>query len=179
MLKDGFGDDVYEAVILCPDPTADDLSKYKSESEVQEPTFKAKACIKMPAGSVQVFIALARHSHIMVDFPIIVNGYAFKNLPIYSFALSSLLQTSFPKEVHSGQFKNTTGGMLVGILGNVKSGDVGLHGALAGLGVILMDECRKAISPFATDEDLIELTSQMFLSFLVSEVRMDGKNGQP
>jgi len=189
MLKEGFGDGVYKAIILCPDPTADDLSKYKStgllsidksnESEIPEPTFKAKACIEMPAGSVQVFIALARHSHIMIDFPIVVSGYEFKNLPIYSFALASLLQASFPKEAHNGQFKNTTGGMLVGMLGNITSGDVGLHGALAGLGVILMDECRKAISPFATDEDLIELTSQMFLSFLVSEVRMDGKNEQP
>lgn len=182
VLKEGFGEGSYDAVILSPDLEADltnlaqqNVSSQNSEELIlPEPTYKARACIKMPVGSVQVFIALARHSHIMIDFPIVVNDYEFKHLPIYSFALSPLLQSAFPKEVRNGKFKNTTGGLLVGILGDIKSGDVGLHGALAGLGIILMDECRKVLSPFATDEDLIELTSEMFLSFLVSEIRMDG-----
>jgi len=96
---------------------------------------------------------------------------------MYSFSLSSLLLASFPRTVSDSKFKKTTGGMLIGLTNEAQSlpGDVCLHAIFSGLGVLLMDLCREAISPFSTDEDMIKLTSEMFLVFTNEVIQTEGK----
>lgn len=171
ILKNGFGVGDCCAIILSPNE--DNIAEIFQEGDmvVSEPNYKSNGTIQLPYGSIQIFIALVKHSHFTMDFPVTVNGYDFKKFPEYTFSLSALLSASFPRNLKTGIFKNTNGGLMVGLLEDITSGELGMHGTLSGLGVILMEECRKVISPFATDEDLVELTSEMFLSFMVSDVK--------
>lgn len=176
ILVEGWGTGVQEAIIIAPfiHPIEEEMMD-PAKIEDAPPTFHCKAKITMPEGSIQTILCMSRYTHVLLDFPISVNGYDISRLPVYSFALSSLLESSFPRNVRSNKFKNTTGGMLAGLDVSPNNGTLALHKLFSGVGILLMEKCRQTLSPFGTDKDLIELTSEMFLVFLATEVNMEGR----
>lgn len=178
MLAQCYGPSSQQAIIIAPkildlgpspDPTQD-----PSEIVDPYPNFSIRGKLAFPEGTIQIFLGMARYTQIVLSFPVNIEGHDYSNLPIYSFSLSSLLNSSFPRNVLNGSFLNTTGGMMAGLLTETYSGETVLHAIFAGLGIILIEECRKILLPLATDEDLIKYTKDMFLVFLDSHVRMKG-----
>jgi len=177
ILKTSYGDAVLQAYIIGPKRVSAADHETELERELEAEEYTGKGVLKLPIGSIQVFLAMARFTQIAIEVPIILNKNYLERLPMYSFSLSSLLLASFPRTVADSKFKKTTGGMLIGLTNEAQKlpGDVCLHAIFSGLGVLLMDLCREAISPFSTDEDMIKLTSEMFLIFTNEVIQTEGK----
>jgi len=177
ILKNSYGDSFLQAYIIGPKrvSTADYETELEKQLEAEE--YTGKAILKLPIGSIQVFLAMARFTQVAIEIPIILNKNYLEKLPVYSFSLSSLLLASYPRSVSDSKFKKTTGGMLIGLTNEAQKlpGAVCLHAIFSGLGVLLMDLCREEISPFSTDEDMIKLTFEMFLVFTDEIIQTERK----
>jgi hypothetical protein len=136
-------------LISCNDDDFGENLLYRSRGEFQ-----------MPLGSTSLMWKMARFSHARL-LPEAVNGFGPKP-PSDTFHLSSLLQAAFPKDVRTGMFKGNMAGINA-LEEEYDDEEAAEHAAFAGLGVMLMGECRAILDPLATDRQVVAATDEMWI----------------
>lgn len=156
-LKNQFGPGVSKAAIIR-------FSDEKDE-EYNEYIYESLGTISLPLGSDKLILTMARFCMAGLCYEPIKN-LSIEEFDVGTFCLHSLLQSSFPRNVKTNIFKGTEGGILASMLyGDLTEEEV-LHGAFAGLGVILMEKVRLLMCPLSTDSDVLEATLGYYLTFL-------------
>jgi hypothetical protein len=123
--------------------------------------------IKLPYGSDRLINTMALFSKATLSHITKVNGMDWEKLPQNTFCLSSLLQAGFPKNVLTGIFKAHDGAFSIG---DQNYPDFqGNHVAFSGIGIILMNETRKILSPLSPDSEIVAMTEEVFLSISEEE----------
>lgn len=128
--------------------------------------FETKAFFNLPAGADKLILHMARYARCTFGTPDEIRGFPKKVdvLPEPTLCLHSLLEASFPKNTETDVFKAHDGAISVGDLMHPDEVFRSAHIAFAGLGVILMQEIRKNLSPLSTNDEIKKMVNGKFLS---------------
>jgi hypothetical protein len=117
----------------------------------------------LPNGSAAMCVEMAFFAHATLSDPDEIRGIDLDQVPEPTFCLHSLLWAAFPKNIDTDVFKGNDCAISVADLpdeGQFRSA----HAAFGGLGVILMENCRRFIEPLAPDAEILKLSDGMFIS---------------
>jgi len=149
-MKSHFGKGSERAILIsCDDDDSGEDLLYRSHGRFE-----------LPLGSTSMVWKMARFSHARL-LPEVVKG-TDEPPPPDTFHLSSLLQSAFPKDVRTGMFKGNMAGINA-LEEEYDDEEAAEHAAFAGLGVMLMGECRSILDPLATDRQVVAATDEMWI----------------
>jgi len=139
-----------------------------ADPELKEygPYLKANGKFSLPPGSGDLILEMARFSKCTFKEVLGVRNLGEEpiNVPEKMFCLHSLLLASFPKNIETNTFKAHDGA-------DFDPEDVGLtshhpYNAFCGLGVILLNETRKILSPISPDAEIMTMADGLFFGIL-------------
>lgn len=141
----------------------------ESEEQILLPMSSAGS-FELPLPAAETFSYLHAGAFALIDLPVSIDGVKVRAMPYYTFSLSELMLTAHPRNMYTGIFKGTYAGRGM----SYRDGDPIdaveiIHLLGAGYGIMLVDKVRELMDPFATDQDLLKLTSSMYLSFDVAK----------
>ena len=119
--------------------------------------------IKLPHGTDKLINQMALFCRATLSHITKVNNTSWTSLPKNTYALNSLLQSGFPKNVKTGVFKAHDGALSIGEI-DEPSDFRAIHVAFSGIGIILMNETRKILSPMSPDSEVVDMAEELFLS---------------
>lgn len=120
--------------------------------------YEVKASFRLPRGSFHLMYEMAKSCQAsLLEVPISGVNFVMNRF----FNLEAILCAAYPKNLDTGRFKGTIGGMLLDAV--EVDDDTAPHVAFAGLGAILMDECRKGIMAHGSDEEVCEMSRELWL----------------
>jgi hypothetical protein len=128
--------------------------------------FECNGIIDLPPGSGKLIQKMAGFSQCTLFKPRSIQKSDLKDFPQNTFCLNSLLLAAFPKNSVTNVFKAHDCAVSVGALPSPEGGFRVQYCVFGGLGVILMAECRRMLSPLAPDQDIINLVDGKFLSVI-------------
>ena len=133
--------------------------------------FDTKAVFNLPAGAGNLILHMARFSRCTFGTPDEIRGFPKRVdvLPEPTVCLLSLIEASFPKNTETDVFKAHDGAVCVGDLMHPDDAFRAAHVAFSGLGVILMQEVRKHLSPLSTNDEIKKMCNGKFLSIYQEE----------
>lgn len=135
------------------DPVTGRDCEYSYVGEMMLPTMSARVCL-----------AAAKFSQSSLINPPAISGLEIGEFTEFTFNLRSLLLASFPRDVQKDKFKGDNVGMYV-LVEPTNLGDVKLFVALGGFGVLLMEKCRALLDDSATDEEILVLCEDKYLTY--------------
>ena len=145
------------------------LISCEDDYDGQDLLYRSHGGFSIPLGSTELIWRMARFSHARLlneD----VKGTS-RPPPADTFHLASLLQAAFPKDVRTGMFKGNMAGINA-LEDEYDDAESAEHAAFAGLGVMLMGECRSILDPLATDREIVAASDEMWVGIWRSA---DGK----
>jgi hypothetical protein len=145
-----------------------DIAAIMTLVPTDEFAFQSLGAFNLPAGAGRLILHMARFCRSTFSQPEYIRGLApdTKELPEPTFCLNSLLTASFPINTETRVFKGHDCAIATGDLGEPDSAFRSAHIAFAGLGVILMNESRKILSPLSTDNEIVKLADSKYLSII-------------
>lgn len=131
--------------------------------------FHCLGTFNIPAETDRLILHMARFCRCTFGKPDAIIGLDnIKELPEPTFCLNSLLIAGFPKNLSTDIFRNHDGGIGGGDIGDPKAAFRSAHIAFAGLGIILMNESRKILSPNfpSPNSQVLKMADGKFISFI-------------
>lgn len=131
----------------------------------EEFVFESKGVFDLPPGAGLLCLFMARFARCTFT-PDRLVGLSVEELPEAMFCLNNLLQAAFPRNVSTGVFKAHDGAVGVGAVDDPEFRHRFPHVAFAGIGILMMQNVRRILSPLATDADVVKLTDGKFLAII-------------
>jgi hypothetical protein len=142
-----------------------------SDSPVQDPItgmeydYTYDGDLQLPRDSAEVIELMAKFSQSYLSNPPSIKGFdKFKEYPVNTFNLRSLIVAAYPRHIETEIFKGDNIGIFV-LAGEEDLDDGAFFVAFGGLGVMLMEKLRQLLGEALTDEEIVELTTDRYLVF--------------